>query len=191
MSQKQRIYIHADESCLGNQFKHRANPGGAAGLVEHWTSGAWLRKDYWVAGPDTTNNRMALMSAIVGMNELTRPCWIRFVSDSQYLIKGMNEWVAGWRARGWVRKGGAVENVDLWKKALRAAERHEVTWEWVRGHAGHPKNEYANFLAVRAAGEQTSSGGLVESGFEDWLDGEREKKQRYLDYFEFAAPEDG
>ena len=191
MAALQRVTIHADESCLGNQFKRRANPGAAAGLVEHWSGDAWVRRDFWVAERDTTNNRMALTSAIVGLGYLRRPCRVRFVSDSQYLVKGMNEWVRGWEARGWRRKGGEVENVELWKEALRVAERHEVEWIWVRGHAGHPKNEYANFLAVRAAESQEESGGLVASGFEAWLEEQRETRERYLDYFEFAPPGEG
>ena len=90
----------------------------------------------------------------------------------------MNEWVPGWRSRGWRRKGGAVENLDLWQRLVELDERHRVDWEWVRGHAGHPRNEYANHLATRAAREQTDSGGLVESGFEAWLVAGRETGRR-------------
>ena len=182
------VVIHADESCLGNQFTGRANPGGAAGLVEFWTGDRWIRRDYWEAAPDTTNNRMAIQSAIAGLSGLTRPCRVRFVSDSQYLVKGMEEWLPGWKARGWKRKRGAIENLELWQALDREAEQHEIRWEWVRGHDGHPKNEYANDLAVRAAREQDSSGGFRESGFEDWLEKQREEKDRYLDYFEFTPP---
>ena len=184
------VYIHADESCLGNQFRDRQRPGGAAGLLEFWRPDRWVRKDYWISAPDTTNNRMALMSAIEGIGAVRRATRIRFVSDSQYLVRGMNEWVRGWRARGWKRKGGTVENVDLWRKALRVAEPHDVTWEWVRGHAGNPRNEYVHTLAVRAATEQINSGGAVLSGFEDWLEEQREKKERYFDFLESAPPED-
>ncbi len=100
----------------------------------------------------------------------------------------MREWIAGWVRRGWKRKGGKVENADLWKALLVVARRHEVDWRWVRGHAGHPQNEYANHLAVRAATEQDASGGLVPSGFTDWLEEQREKKERYFDFFEFQPP---
>ncbi|MBT8402347.1 MAG: ribonuclease HI [Gemmatimonadetes bacterium] len=181
------VHVHADESCLGNQFKDRANPGGAGGLVEVWRAGRWVRRDYWVAEPDTTNNRMAIRSAIELFDALKRPCAVRFVSDSQYLVKGMREWLRGWKARGWKRKAGPIENLDLWKRLDGAVQGHDVTWEWVRGHAGHPRNEYANELAIRAARTQKSSGGLVSSGFEDWLEEEREKG-RYLDVFEFRPP---
>jgi ribonuclease HI len=183
------IWIHADESCLGNQFQDRASPGGAAGLVEVWAGNVWERRDYWISEPGTTNNRMALRSAIEGLSGLRYPCQVRFVSDSQYLVKGMSEWIHGWKRRGWKRKGGAIENVELWKELDREAARHKVRWEWVRGHAGHPRNEYANDLAVRAAREQDASNGLVASGFEEWLERQREEKGRYLDEFEFAPPE--
>jgi ribonuclease HI len=183
------VLIHADESCLGNQFQARANPGGAAGLVETWTGGQWVRKDYWVSEPDTTNNRMAIRSAAVPLRALTRPCRVVFVSDSQYLIKGMSEWVAGWRARGWKRKTGAIENLELWQDLVDAAGPHRVEWRWVRGHAGHPKNEYANHLATRAARTLDASDGLVSSGFPEWLSEQREKRGRYLEYRESLPPE--
>ncbi len=182
------VRIHADESCLGNQFKERANPGGAAGLVEHWTGEEWKRRDYWISEPDTTNNRMALRSAIEGLGLLRRASRVRFVSDSQYLVKGMTEWVQGWKRRNWRRKGGAIENLELWKELVEVAARHRVDWEWVRGHAGHPQNEYAHTLAVQAAETLDSSGGLVPSRFEEWLQEERERNERYLDFYEFAPP---
>jgi len=190
MEELPRIYIHADESCLGNQFKSRANPGGAAGMVEHWKDGVWERRDYWISERDTTNNRMAIQSAIVGLSHLRRPCRVTFVSDSQYLVKGMTEWVRSWKARGWKRKGGPPENLALWKELDRVAGTHRVEWLWVRGHAGHPRNEYVNHLAVRAAKKLDRSDGLVPSGFPHWLDQEREKKERYLDFFEHLPPED-
>ncbi len=183
-----RVVIHADESCLGNQFMDRSNPGGAAGLVEYWKEGHWERRDYWESEDATTNNRMAIQSAIQGLSLLKRPCRVRFVSDSQYLVKGMNEWVGVWKSRGWKRKGGPPENLELWKKLDRIAGRHHVEWVWVRGHHGHPRNEYANHLATKAAKDQTSSGGLVESGFGSWLEKQREERERYFDFFEDAPP---
>ena len=181
------VYIYADESCLGVQFTDRDSPGGAAGLIEFWRGDHWERRDYWVSEPATTNNRMALRSAIEGLAALRVPCRVVFTSDSQYLIRGMREWVPGWIRRGWKRKGGAIENVELWRALVDAARRHRVDWRWVRGHAGHPQNEYANYLATRAARTQTSSNGLVPSGYESWLDAEREKG-RFLDVFEFQPP---
>lgn len=181
------LYVHADESCLGNQFKDRANPGGAAGLVEIWRNGAWERRDYWLSEPDTTNNRMALRSAIEVLRLLKRPCRVDFVSDSQYLVKGVREWLPGWKRRGWKRKGGPIENLELWQELDRYLERHDLRTQWVRGHAGHPENEYANHLATTAAKDRSGSGGLVPSDFTAWLERERERG-RYLDYAEFAAP---
>jgi ribonuclease HI len=183
-----RIVIHADESCLGNQFQDRASPGGAAGLVEQWRGDRWERRDYWISEPGTTNNRMALRSAIEGLSGLKVPCRVRFVSDSQYLVKGMREWVAGWKRRGWKRKAGPIENLELWQELDRVAARHTLAWEWVKGHAGHPRNEYVNDLAVGAAKEQTRSDGFVASGFERWLEDQRERRGRYLDFMEFAPP---
>lgn len=184
------VYIWADESCLGVQFTDRDSPGGAAGLVEHWKGGRWVRRDYWISEPATTNNRMAIRSGIDGLALLKRPCRVVFTSDSQYLVKGMREWIHGWVRRGWKRKTGPVENAELWKRLAAAASRHQVDWRWVRGHAGHPHNEYANHLATRAARKQDASRGLVTSGFEAWLEQEREKHQRYFDFNEWIAPGD-
>ncbi len=182
------VMIHADESCLGNQFMARANPGGAAGLVEFWTGNRWIRCDYWISESDTTNNRMAIRSAIEGIRGLARPCRVRFVSDSQYLVKGMTEWLPKWKERGWKRKGGAIENLRLWKELDSEAARHSIKWAWVRGHVGHPRNEYADNLAVRAARGQDSSGGFQKSAFEKWLQEERDERTRYLDFSEFDPP---
>jgi ribonuclease HI len=182
------IRIHADESCLGNQHQDRDRPGGAAGLVEYWTGSEWARREYWISEASTTNNRMALRSAIEPLNALKSPCVVEFISDSQYLVRGMNEWLRGWKARGWARKGGAIENVDLWKALDLAAARHDVRWIWVRGHDGNPRNEFANDLAVAAARNQTSSEGLVPSSFTTWLEGERTRRGRYLDLQENAPP---
>ena len=190
MAQTHDVIIHADESCLGNQFQDRANPGGAAGLVEYWNGSHWDRRDYWVSEKDTTNNRMALRSAIVALGLLRRSCKALFVSDSQYLVKGMTEWVRGWKARGWKRKAGPIENLELWKELDRAASTHEVDWLWVRGHAGHARNEFVNDLAVGAAKKLDESGGLIPSGFSEWLEKERDTRGKYMDFFEDLPPEE-
>lgn len=164
------VHIFADESCLGNQFEDRANPGAAAGLLERFDErSGWYRRDYYRFEPDTTNNRMAIVSGILGLSALRRPCRVVFTSDSQYLVRGMKEWVHGWAARGWRRRGGRIENLALWKRLVEEAARHSVEWRWIRGHAGHPKNEYANMLAVRAARTGARSEGLVPSEFEAWV----------------------
>ncbi len=181
------VYVHADESCLGNQFRARSNPGGAAGLVEMWRGGAWERRDYWISEPDTTNNRMAIRSGIEVLESLRRRCRVHFISDSQYLVKGIEEWLPGWKRARWRRKAGAIKNLELWQALDRELQRHALTARWVRGHAGHPENEYVDFLATRAAREQTASGGLIESGFTAWLQEARERGA-YADYMEFAPP---
>lgn len=178
------VYIHADESCLGNQFSDRATPGGAAGLVEVFDDRrGWTRRDYYVCEKDTTNQRMALRSASEGLRLLKRPCQVIFYSDSNYLITGMKQWVHDWARRGWRRKSGSIENLELWLDAVRSSRRHEIEWRWVRGHAGDPKNEYVNQLAIKAARQQQFSGGLVASDFEAWLASQQER-ERFLDFFD-------
>lgn len=187
MSQRIAV-VHLDESCLGNG-REGSTPGGAGGLIEVRTGKGIERRDVLVGDPDTTNNRMALTGAIAVLEVLARKATrfrALFVSDSEYLVKGVREWAPGWERRGWTRKGGAIENLELWQALVAAAARHDAQWTWVRGHKGHAKNEYANDLAVKAAKEQLTSDGAVASGFDDWLAGKREKKL-YLDYDADAA----
>lgn len=172
------IAVYADESCLGNG-REGSNPGGAAGVIEyvHPQSAELSRWDYWISEPATTNNRMALRSVIEafrGISRKGRQFRVTFTSDSQYLVKGMSEWVFGWMSRGWRKKDGPILNLELWKEAVESVRGHQVSWQWVRGHEGHPQNEYANFLATRAAREQTRSDGVVSSSFDEWLAAERE-----------------
>ncbi len=166
-----RVLVHADESCLGNGMEP-PNPGGNAALIEAPAGDSVARWDFFECSPDTTNQKMALAGAIAALEWLHRQ-WkkadVVYVSDSEYLVKGMAEWVPNWTARGWKRKGGAIENLPLWQKLVQAAAGHTITWKWVRGHAGNPKNEYANALAMRAAERQERSNGLVPSGFDVWL----------------------
>jgi ribonuclease HI len=100
---------------------------------------------------------------------------VRFTTDSRYIVDGMTSWVRGWIGRGWRRREGAVENVALWQAAVAAIAPHETEWVWVKGHAGHPQNEYANHLATRAAAQQDDSGGLVPSGFAAWWEAQAGK----------------
>lgn len=179
------VVVHLDESCLGNG-QSGDNPGGAGGLIEARTSRGVERRDVTVAEPATTNNRMALAGAIATLTALSakgKRLRVLIVSDSEYLVKGVREWAPGWEARGWRRKGGAIENLELWQELVRRARDHDVQWRWVRGHKGHAKNEYANDLAIKAAKEQINSGGVTESGFLDWLETQR-KKGLYLGYDE-------
>lgn len=166
------VVVYADESCLGNG-REGENPGGAGVLVEIPQRGKLVRRDLWVSEPATTNNRMALRSVIECFSALGRKgssLRVIFTTDSRYIVDGMTEWVHSWEKRGWRRRTGEIENLELWHTAVRAVGTQWVQWRWVRGHAGHPQNEYANDLAVRAAEVQDNSGGLVESGFDTWLE---------------------
>jgi ribonuclease HI len=175
--------VHLDESCLGNG-KEGATPGGTGGLIEIRHGGAIERRDFWKSAADTTNNRMALEGAALLLRLLAAK-GTRFtllaISDSEYLVKGIREWMPGWAARGWRRKAGPIENLELWQELHAALRLHDARWTWVRGHQGHGKNEYANHLAITAARSQTSSDGAAPSGFPDWLAAER-KKQRLVSY---------
>ena len=171
------VAVYADESCLGNG-REGSNPGGAGGVIELMDSdsGTLSRFDYWVSEPATTNNRMALHSVIEAFGELSkmnRPFRVVFTSDSRYIVEGMRSWVPSWIARGWKRKGGAIENLALWQRAVAAAAPFETQWKWVRGHNGQPQNEYANHLATSAAADQSCSNGLVESHFGEWIAGQK------------------
>ncbi len=181
--------LHLDESCLGNG-REGDNPGGGGGLVEvRARSGLIERRDLYIHSPATTNNRMALSGAIAALQLLAgKGARMRalVVSDSEYLVKGMREWVPGWIARGWKRKAGPIENLELWRTLVASARLHDVEWVWVRGHRGHAKNEYANDLAVKAAREQTTSAGLEHSEFGNWLD-LKLSKGLYLEYDPDAA----
>jgi ribonuclease HI len=121
---------------------------------------------------------MALAGAIAALQLMAKKgtrMQALIVSDSEYLVKGIREWAPAWMARGWKRKGGEIENLELWQALVRSAGLHDVQWTWVRGHRGHPKNEYANDLAVGAAERQETSAGAVESGFGEWLEAKRER----------------
>ncbi len=187
------VAIYADESCLGNG-REGSNPGGAGGLIEYVRAGSSqvVRRDYWVSEPGTTNNRMALRSVIeafTGLSAKGNTFDAVFTSDSKYLISGMTEWVHGWARRGWRRAGGPIENLELWFEAIHAVGSNRVAWRWVRGHDGHPQNEYANHLATRAAREQTASDGLEPSEFDTWLTGERESGRVRIPPFPFPSRE--
>jgi ribonuclease HI len=173
------VLVHADESCLGNDST-KPSPGGNAALVEARAGDSVARWDFCECSPQTTNNRMALGGAIATLEWLRRQ-WrktrVVYVSDSQYLVNGMKEWVVGWMARGWRRKSGPLENLELWQKLVQAAQGHSIDWRWLEGHAGHAKNEYADFLAKRAAERQERSNGLIPSEFDTWF---RQKQQQGL-----------
>lgn len=175
--------VHLDESCLGNGRDIPA-PGGSGGLIEIRPGRRIERRDFFVHAPDTTNNKMALAGAIGVLQLLGRKggrLKVLLVSDSEYLVRGVREWLPVWMARRWTRKGGPIENLELWRVLEHSLSLHDVQLGWVRGHNGHPKNEYANDLAMEAARSQETSAGVVPSGFGEWLDRKRAAGQ-YLDY---------
>jgi ribonuclease HI len=179
------VAVYADESCLGNG-RDGDNPGGAGGLIEwlHPRSGEVTRCDYWISEPATTNNRMALRSVIEAFTALSRrgnSYRVVFTSDSKYIVEGMKEWLPAWKARDWKKKNGPILNLELWKEADEIVSGHETHWRWVRGHNGQPQNEYANFLATRAAAEQSNSDGLRQSEFDSWLKEHQEGRLRLKD----------
>lgn len=141
-------------------------------MVEIRTGSGVERREFFLHAPATTNNRMALAGAIAALQLLGQKgnrLRLLIISDSEYLVKGVREWAPGWKARGWTRKGGAIENLPLWQALMQSLDKHDAQFTWVRGHAGHPKNEYANDLAIRAATEQVTSEGIIASGYAAWL----------------------
>jgi ribonuclease HI len=172
------VSVFADESCLGNG-KEGDNPGGAGVLAEYrHTDGRITRRDLWISERATTNNKMALRSVIeafAGLGAKDGRFSVQFTTDSRYIVDGLTSWVFGWARNGWKRKTGPIENLALWHDAIAAVDGHEASWQWVKGHNGHPQNEYANDLAVKAATEQSRSGGFIESGFEAWYAAKRAK----------------
>ncbi|HKI52277.1 MAG TPA: ribonuclease HI [Geothermobacteraceae bacterium] len=141
MSEK-RIEIFSDGACSGNP-----GPGGWGTLLRYNGS----EKELSGFELETTNNRMELIGAIAGLESLTRPCKVVLTTDSQYVKKGITEWIQNWVKKGWKNSQRKdVANRDLWERLLLLTEKHEVEWHWVRGHAGHPENERCDALA-RAA----------------------------------------
>ena len=136
-------------------------PGGYGTILEYIDSKGQLHvKEMSQGYVKTTNNRMEMMAAIVGFEALNRPCQVDVFSDSQYLINAFNQqWIDGWLKKNWKRgKNESVKNVDLWKRLLKVSGPHQVTWNWVKGHDGHPQNERCDALATAAA----DSGDLIE-----------------------------
>ena len=134
-----KVTIYTDGACKGNP-----GPGGWGAILFYGDK----KKEICGGEPATTNNRMELMGAISALELLNRPCKVELHTDSQYVMKGIQEWIRGWKARGWkTADKSPVKNDDLWKRLDAARERHDVDWRWVKGHAGHPLNERADALA--------------------------------------------
>jgi ribonuclease HI len=137
------VEVFTDGACLGNP-----GPGGYGIILKYGDK----RKELSGGFRRTTNNRMELMGAIKALEALKEPCAVTLFSDSEYLVSSVSKgWAVNWRQNGWRRKGGAVPNWDLWRRLLDLCEKHQLTFRWVEGHAGHVENERCDELAVAAA----------------------------------------
>ncbi|TXG78009.1 MAG: ribonuclease HI [Rhodocyclaceae bacterium] len=141
MQDSTEVEIFTDGACSGNP-----GPGGWGAILR----AGGKERELFGGERDTTNNRMELTAVIRALEALKRPVRARVWTDSQYVQKGISEWIRGWKARGWkTASKEPVKNADLWRELDRLAAQHEVDWCWVRGHAGHPENERADALARR------------------------------------------
>ena len=139
------VEIFTDGACSGNP-----GPGGWGAVLRYGDK----EKHIYGGEKETTNNRMELMAAIEGLAILKRPCKVKLTTDSQYVRKGITEWLAGWKRKNWMTASKKpVKNVDLWKRLEAEAAKHDVEWRWVKGHSGHPDNEMADELARKGAKE--------------------------------------
>lgn len=148
-----KVEIFSDGACSGNP-----GPGGYGTILRYGSN----QKELSGGEPLTTNNRMELLGAITGLEALTRPCEVVVTTDSQYLVKGMTEWLAGWVKKGWRNsKKEEVLNRDLWERLLELSQKHSIRWVWVRGHNGHAENERCDELARSAIEEMRKAGRAV------------------------------
>lgn len=139
---RQLVEVFCDGACSGNP-----GPGGYGAILRY---GGHI-KELSGGAKETTNNRMEMTAAIEALRQLTRPCQVIITTDSQYLVKGMTEWIAGWQRKGWRNsKKEPVLNRDLWEQLLDLTSSHSVQWKWVKGHAGHAENERCDQLAREA-----------------------------------------
>jgi len=138
---KRRVTIYTDGGCV-------PNPGtGGWGAVLLYGD---ARKELSGGEANSTNNRMELTAAVRALDALNRPCHVELHTDSEYVQRGITEWLPKWKQNGWKRKGGAIKNLDLWRTLDESARRHEIDWRWVKGHAGHTENERCDELASEA-----------------------------------------
>ena len=141
----ERVKIYTDGACRGNP-----GPGGWGVLLQY----NGTEKELNGAEEQTTNNRMELTAAIMGLEALKRPCQIVLTTDSQYVKNGITQWLPEWKQRGWkTANKKQVKNVDLWQRLDAAVSQHEICWEWVKGHSGHTENERVDLLANLAIDE--------------------------------------
>ena len=155
-----KVTLYTDGSARGNP----EGPGGYGAVLQYIDrTGTLHEREYSAGYKKTTNNRMELMAVIVGLEALTKPCEVEVISDSKYVTDAFNKnWIVGWLKKNWKGASGPVKNVDLWKRLLKAKAPHQVTFTWVKGHAGHPENERCDMLAPGAAdGAALLDGGTV------------------------------
>ncbi|KAF7599644.1 MAG: ribonuclease HI [Candidatus Dactylopiibacterium carminicum] len=151
-----QIEIFTDGACSGNP-----GPGGWGAILR----AGGHERELWGGEPATTNNRMEMLAVIRALAALKRPVQVRLHTDSQYVQKGMTEWIHGWKKRGWkTADKSPVKNEDLWRTLDAEAARHQIEWIWVRGHAGHAENERADELARRGVEAVRISGTAVSEG---------------------------
>ena len=140
MEQQPTVHIFTDGACSGNP-----GPGGWGALIRFGK----IEKELSGGAKTTTNNRMELTAAIEALKALTKPCKVKLHTDSQYVIKGITEWMPSWKRKGWKNsQGKPVENREYWEQLDAAAKPHKIDWIWVKGHAGHAENERVDKLAV-------------------------------------------
>jgi len=147
-----QVIIFTDGACRGNP-----GPGGWGALLRYGTT----EKTLFGGEPDTTNNRMELMAAIMALEALTAPCQVVLTTDSRYVMDGITKWMANWKKRGWKSASRQpVKNADLWRRLDAACEKHTIEWQWVKGHSGHPENDKADALANRGIDELLQKKGM-------------------------------
>lgn len=140
-----KVVLYTDGACKGNP-----GPGGWGALLQTTTDKGLIERELCGGERETTNNRMEMMAVIEGLSALTRPCEVTVYLDSKYVMQGITEWIAGWKARGWKTAAKQpVKNVDLWQRldAVVSSSGHTIDWQWVKGHAGNAGNERADALA--------------------------------------------
>jgi ribonuclease HI len=144
-----QVELITDGACSGNP-----GPGGWAAILKYNAH----KKELWGSEPQTTNNRMELKAAVEGLRLLKERCNVTIVTDSEYVRKGITEWIHGWKRNNWrTADKKPVKNQDLWEELDAQVARHEATWKWVKGHADHPDNNRCDELAVIASKKQTKS----------------------------------
>lgn len=151
-SDKPHVLLFTDGACSGNP-----GPGGWAFILRHPSSGKEIERSGGEAM--TTNNRMELTGVIKGLEALTRTSRVEIWSDSQYVLNGLREWMAAWKARGWrTANKKPVKNLELWQELDELQSKHQLTFHWIEGHAGHPENERCDQLAVEARDKAAAGG---------------------------------